>query len=140
MSIEYKIKRISKNRYETVTDNTFVIKSTDLWYEYVTVPKGFQSDLAAVPWIARCLIKPDDSDIIEAAIIHDYLVGQFGDKGGVRRNDKYGIQSQQRQVSWEEAAHIMKRVMIHDGAPRWKKNIVYYAGMIVTGKPPLSPN
>jgi len=50
-------------------DYTRFIKSLGI---DVTIPKGFPSDLASVPWIFRWRIKP--TDLKKAApIIHDYL-------------------------------------------------------------------
>lgn len=40
----------------------------------VTVPAGFTTDLATVPWWARWLLNPVDPDFAKAAILHDWLL------------------------------------------------------------------
>lgn len=44
----------------------------------VTVPAGFQTDLASIPWWARGLFNPEDPAYAKAAILHDYLLSDPG--------------------------------------------------------------
>lgn len=39
----------------------------------ITVPKGFFSDLASVPRVARWLIDNDDPGVLTPALVHDYI-------------------------------------------------------------------
>ena len=41
-------------------------------YGLITVPKGFITDLASIPWIAQCII-PKLGKQNRSSIIHDYL-------------------------------------------------------------------
>lgn len=40
----------------------------------ITVPTGYESDLATVPPVARILIDTTDPALIKAAILHDFLL------------------------------------------------------------------
>ena len=47
---------------------------------FVTVPEGFESDFASVPWVARRLI-PSFGPWAKAAVLHDYLYVTLGEGG-----------------------------------------------------------
>lgn len=38
------------------------------------MPRGFETDLATIPGVARLLFNPSDSRYARAAVIHDYLL------------------------------------------------------------------
>lgn len=40
----------------------------------VSVPTGFKTDLATIPWWARWLFNPEDPAYAKAAILHDFLL------------------------------------------------------------------
>lgn len=39
----------------------------------ITVPVGYETDLASVPRIVWSIIRPDDPTVRRAAVIHDYI-------------------------------------------------------------------
>lgn len=45
----------------------------DFKYKGITVPKGFKTDMASVPWLFRRLFPPATGKYREAAVVHDYL-------------------------------------------------------------------
>lgn len=44
----------------------------------IVIPSGFITDLASIPKLARWYICPTDSDIMEAAVLHDFLYRYTG--------------------------------------------------------------
>ena len=48
--------------------------------EYVVVPEGYKTNFASIPWAARWLVSPIDETILIAALIHDWLVQEFGEE------------------------------------------------------------
>jgi len=49
----------------------------------ITVPKGFITDFASVPFPASMLI-PKDGDYNQASVLHDYLYSKLGDLGDIK--------------------------------------------------------
>ena len=90
--------------------------------KWVDIPAGFATNFASIPWFARWLISPIDPTLLYAAIIHDYLVGEFNGVPGVLHSQN-GIE----RVSWRQAAAILRSVMDEDGARTWKRQAVYWA-------------
>lgn len=90
--------------------------------KWVDIPAGFATNFASIPWFVRWLISPIDSSLLHAAIIHDYLVGEFNGEPGVLHSSA-GIE----RVSWRQAAAILRSVMDADGARTWKRQAVYLA-------------
>lgn len=81
-----------------------------------TVPAGTRSNFASIPWYARWLISQTDEILVHAAILHDYLVGEFGPQI----------------VSWKQANEamyvVMKAFSYRSGRwPRLKRHLVYEA-------------
>jgi hypothetical protein len=76
----------------------------------VTVPKGFDTDLASIPWFARPFI-PLSGRVAKPALVHDYLL-RIGDKrahsvfdealkvAGVRDTTRWAMVSAVRLNSW----------------------------------------
>lgn len=83
-----------------------------LSYEHLdvvyTAPKGFKTDFASIPNPLRGLIDEDESDIRDAAVIHDWLYS----KGEIPRI---------------EADKVLRAAMIDLGASWFKANVVYAA-------------
>ncbi len=75
-------------------------------FDCITVPAGFSTDFASVPWVARWLISSLSS--IEAAIVHDYLYIRSG-------------------YSKELADAIFLSMMEQDGSPWWRRTLMYQA-------------
>src|SRR5690606_21098311 len=100
--------------------------------QYVVVPLGYATNFASVPWIARMIVSPVDPDIVIASVVHDFLVGEFHNTSGIRvipmiyvdpeRLDGIG---HRKRVKWDGAAWYMREIMKHEGAPRWKRFVVY---------------
>lgn len=40
----------------------------------VTIPAGFETDLASIPWWGRWLINPEDPEAARSAVLHDFLL------------------------------------------------------------------
>ena len=73
----------------------------------ITVPKGFITDLASVPWPASMLI-PKSGQYNQAAVLHDFL---------------YSVQTRSR----IECDLIFKEAMTVLGVNWFKRNIMYRA-------------
>lgn len=73
----------------------------------ITVPKGFKTDFASIPRMARPIFTGHDRTR-KAAVIHDYLYRQ---KVGDRKT----------------ADRIFLRAMNESGVPAWKRYAMYYA-------------
>lgn len=55
--------------------------------ELITAPAGFKTDLASIPRILWSWLSPDDPQIRDAAVIHDYLY-TVRDKGTRKEADE----------------------------------------------------
>ena len=83
-------------------------RSTILGYT-LTVPAGYRTDLASVPWFFRRFF-PQDGPWTLAAVVHDYLCDKrFADIDNLK------------------AAAIFREAMDVLHVPTWKLNIMYYA-------------
>ena len=63
-----RLKKISKDQYELKEPLEFEIDDL-LW----AVPKGFQTDLASIPYPINKIIKKDNKKYARSSILHDYL-------------------------------------------------------------------
>lgn len=79
----------------------------------ITIPKGFVTDFASIPRVARTLITGHDNTR-KAAVIHDYLY-----QHGVGRR--------------AQADLIFREAMQEAGVPRWKRQLAYLAVRIFAG-------
>jgi len=78
--------------------------------DVVTVPKGFSSDLASVPWPATLLI-PKSGRFNQSAVLHDWLYNQRFIHGRSRK----------------ECDQIFLEAMGVLGVVAWKRYMMYYA-------------
>lgn len=62
-----------KRSFQLATDFVVSINARPL-----TVPAGFQTDLASVPRIFQNVIENDDSDISKPSVLHDFLYSRHG--------------------------------------------------------------
>lgn len=62
------IKPYKDYRYSICHDVKFIVKK-----QIFTIPKGFKTDLASIPKIAWPIMAPSHSDLIRAAIVHDWF-------------------------------------------------------------------
>lgn len=103
-----------------LTDTTIQLDDT----RRVELHRGMRTDFASIPSIARALISPIDPDIAEAAIVHDYLVGQYtGVRGVVIKTLSTGAEVRIR-YRWDDACFWLAYLMKRNGAPVWKRAIV----------------
>lgn len=89
----------------------------------ITVPKGFQTDLASVPRVLWVFFPPFGK-YTRAAIIHDYLYSELNDTGINRYwADKifYHIMQELRVAGYKRAS--MYRAVRLFGEPAWKKKL-----------------
>jgi len=98
---------IGKN--EGMTQSPFMFES-DVLKSTVTVPKGFITDFASVPKRLHNIVGPSDTDIREAAVVHDYMYSKLTSVYTRKQADDALIEGM--------------RVL---GAPWWKRSIVYAA-------------
>jgi len=80
----------------------------DLVCEAITVPKGYQTDLASVPRFLWWYISPHDYGILYASILHDWL---------------YATEI----VSRKKADQLFYKVMRHEGYDYIRSLSAYYA-------------
>lgn len=59
--------------YVLTNDLVYIVGSPENPVAKITVPSGFITDFASVPWPIDLLFKPD-GDYAAAAVIHDFLV------------------------------------------------------------------
>ena len=90
-------------------------------YYYITVPIGFYTDFASIPWFFRRLIARDDKGIREASVIHDWLYSAKS----IRFNPY---------ITRKEADKIFLKIMRDMGAKRYKAYLAYYAVRMFGGK------
>lgn len=114
-------------------DQSFVYRMPWDRSQYVVIPLGYATNFASVPWIARIIVSPIDPDIVIASLIHDFLVGEFHNTSGIRVipviflefESKENDYNRRKTVNWDGAAWYMREIMKHEGAPRWKRFVVY---------------
>lgn len=82
------------SRWQLVRRFDYAVPGTDY---RVSIPAGFSTNFASVPWYARWLISPVDPTLRVAALVHDYLVGEFTDPGVIIHDD-----GRESVVSWKD--------------------------------------
>lgn len=99
--------------------------------DYVLLPEGMRTNFATIPAVARWLISPIDPDIVIAALVHDWLVGEFLEgymgKSACIFEQGSGVFVTRYKPSWSMSAKIMRWIMKAEGAPWWKRTAVYLA-------------
>lgn len=63
-------------RYRVDEEFTFEVPVSAAVCAALTVPAGYVTDLASIPWPTRKFWKPDDPHWAQAAVLHDFLCGQ----------------------------------------------------------------
>ena len=101
-------------------------------FVYVRIPRGYQTNFASIPSFVRGIISPIDPQIVEAALVHDFLTSEFGDIAGypkaIIHDHGMGIQSLRYDyTNWKQAIATMRGIMGKEGAPLWKRQAVYIA-------------
>lgn len=85
--------------------------------ETITVPAGFETDFASIPFGVRNLFPPLGL-WARPAILHDYLYATGGKGPGVSRWEPY---------TRKEADDIFREAMKVVGVPAWRRAIMYRA-------------
>lgn len=81
----------------------------------IAVVPPFQTDLASVPRLVWLLIPRDDENIVEPAVIHDWLYANALKYPATCPLDR------------RQCDRILSDAMIVAGAPWWKRHVVYWA-------------
>jgi hypothetical protein len=97
--------------------------------EVITVPIGFETDFASIPWGLWNLFPPL-GPWARPAIIHDFLYathgsGIFGTRRTITRTDNY---------TRPEADGIFREAMGVVGVPAWRREVMYLAVRAGGGK------
>ena len=95
-------------RYDTIVvqplpTHKYIIKKPIL-YKDIIVPEGYITNGADIPRIFWSIVPPNDSNILPAVIIHDFLI----DKKEYKKADRY-----------------FKEIMIELNINKIKRNILY---------------
>lgn len=88
-------------------------------YGIITVPAGYVTDLAQIPWFARWLFQVEDPRYRRAAILHDFLYSFQG--GGMVANWNMKV------LTFEESNRLLHDYARKDGTEDWKAEIMYCA-------------
>lgn len=124
-------------------------------FQWVDLPKGTRTNFASIPgapklparlkaipvigvvfrlleallsvFNLRMLIDPSANDIALAALAHDAIVGELGDRVPIKtRNYTSGnLVPIERYPTWREAARIFRGIMYDTKAPAWKRFLCY---------------
>lgn len=78
--------------------------------EVITVPAGFVTDFASIPWFFRRVAQPATGKHRRAAVIHDWI-----------------YRTASVQISREKADLLFQEIMDIDGTPIWKSTMLYQA-------------
>lgn len=85
---------------------------------FVTVPKGFESDFASIPWAARRTL-PSFGPWARAAVLHDYLYVTRGEGGRWTRQQADEMFRQAMEATAADRS---------DGEPkRWTRAVIHRA-------------
>lgn len=83
----------------------------------ITVPEGFEFDLASIPRALWWLISPFELSIA-APLLHDFLYQHKGDPPS-------GSIVPPRTYSRKEADDLFRTVMEQEGVPAWRRSLAY---------------
>lgn len=61
--------------------------------QVITVPAGFETDMASIPHLIQPFIQKDEGGILEAAVIHDYLYSKEGPKVTRKQADQVFLEA-----------------------------------------------
>lgn len=130
-------------QFEITKEGFFRLTESFVYYlpwdrdQFVIVPVGYRTNFASVPWFARWLVSPIDPHIRIPALVHDWLVFEFGIPQDIEDRTPFLFKVtagvvRRRVLSWRDSAWILKTMMKHTDAPRWKRFVVY-AGVRIYG-------
>lgn len=98
------IKPYKKYHYHTCHDIKFIIDD-----QIFIIPAGFETDLASIPKLAWNIVSPADSNLMRAAIIHDWFYRMTCDFDRLNTD------------------LIFYHMLINDGTSRFEASTMYYA-------------
>lgn len=105
--------RWRRRRRACLTDETLTYQRAN--GEIISVPTGFESDGASVPWWCWWLVGHPFDAFLLAALIHDFLC--FEPNRAMRHPGTV------HRIMYE----VMRWQVAHDLLPRWKAEVVYLA-------------
>lgn len=90
-------------------------KGSGIW---ITIPDGFVTDLASIPFWARWLLNPNRPETAKAAAVHDWLTPTILEKGS--------------RPLWDcrTSAGELYAALRADGLPVWQCKLYYFAVVI----------
>lgn len=106
----------TKLRIEAVDREDFYILTSRLSYitnlgDQIHVPKGFKTNFASVPRIAKFYVDDDDWQIRAPSVVHDYL---------------YSAESSKLGFSRKQSDEVLLEAMIGLGMRKTKALLIYY--------------
>ena len=106
----------TKLRIEAVDREDFYILTSRLSYitnlgDKINVPKGFKTNFASVPRIAKAYVDDDDWQIRAPSVVHDYLYSKVSSDLGFNR---------------KQADEILLEAMMGLGMRKTKALLIYY--------------
>jgi hypothetical protein len=110
--------RAGRGLYTVMEPFTYQVGRVDSGVE-ITVPAGFETDLASIPRLARWLISPGGLHA-KAAVLHDALYHD-------------AAQRQWFQLTRENADETFLEAMEVLGVPAWRKQVMYYSVRLFGG-------
>lgn len=108
--------------------------------QFVVIPKGYRTNFASIPALARWLVSPIDPHIVVGALVHDWLVQEFPFETDrltavpwlYERASDDDVRVARKRLDWADAAWYMRAIMAAEEAPSWKRFVVY-AGVRLYG-------
>lgn len=121
-----KVSQVEIDKVSMPFSFTFPCKGTKLVAYRSTVPQGFITDYASIPWLSQKILNllPNDPDYDQAAVLHDYLTQ-------VRTIDVVSVVTgrvlKTIPISRKFCDDVFLDAMKSVNCPAWKRNTLYSA-------------
>lgn len=92
---------------------------------YVEIPAGAITNFASIPKYLRWLWKPNGDGVKMASTVHDLMVGEFGTKVPIMKDEEVV-----RYATWEEAALWFRAALRVRGCPGYRRQLFYRAVLL----------
>lgn len=121
-----KVSQVEIDKVSMPFSFTFPLEDSKLFAYRSTVPQGFITDYASIPWLSQKVLNllPNDPDYDQAAVLHDYLTQ-------VRTIDIIHVSSgkviKTEPISRKFCDDVFLNAMKSVNCPPWKRNILYSA-------------
>lgn len=127
---------ILREKHPAYMPGSFVLVTPAVfWWEHkgvnITVPAGFVTNLASVPWLLRSFFPVNDNHRL-AAVVHDYLYGcggrvitahpQFTDPVVPK-----GVGSKALHYTRHDADVFFYEIMRIDGVAKWRSKLMFWS-------------